>query len=69
MKQTFYIIRNDSASDGMYFSNGQYKTIYPNQEIVLEQQPTNKTANVTVTVFRKEILDTVKPALNKKVRH
>ena len=68
MKQTVYLIKNNSKSEGTYFYNGEYKIIYPGEEISLSKAPVNKTANVTITIYRKEVSDGVKEPLNKKVR-
>ncbi len=66
MKQTFYIIKNNSGSDGIYLLNGEYKTIFPGERIDLKSRPTNATSNVTITTYKKEIEET--PILNLKPR-
>ena len=69
MKTTKYILKNNSRSEGTYFYNGEYKSIGPNEEISLEHAPTNKTANLTLVIFKKEVKDDfVKEPLNKKIR-
>ena len=68
MKETKYIIRNNSRSEGTYFSNGEYKIIYPGEEILLDRAPVSKTANVTMIVFKKPVSEGIKEPLNKKVR-
>ena len=55
MKQTFYILKNSSLSDGTYFYDGEYKTLYAGQEVTLEKAPSNKTANLSVIQYRKEV--------------
>ena len=55
MKQTFYILKNNSGSDGTYLLNGEYKTIFPGERIDLENRPTNITSNVIISIFRKDI--------------
>ena len=66
MKQTFYILKNPSLSDGTYFMDGEYKTLYAGQEITLEKLPSNKTANLEIIQFRKEV--GFPKLLNKKTR-
>jgi hypothetical protein len=69
MKVTKYILKNNSRSEGTYLIDGEYKIIYPNEEISLQHAPTNKTANVTLIVYKKEVKDDfVKEPLSKKVR-
>lgn len=68
MKQTFYILKNNSASEGTYLYKDNYKSLMPEQEITLDQMPTNKTENITVIVYRKDIDNEVKKPLGKKVR-
>lgn len=59
MKQTFYILENKSASEGTYLQNGVYKTLFPNERIELTARPTNKTDNITITVYNKNIGETI----------
>lgn len=59
MKQTFYLLRNNSYSDGTYLVKGEYKILFPGQEIVLKQRPTNTTSNVLISVFKKEVDETI----------
>ena len=68
MRQSFYILKNDSLSSGMYFDGGDYKTLMPGLEVVLDHAPVNKTANIVVSVFRKEVENEIKQPLAKKVR-
>lgn len=55
MKKTFYTLRNNSGSEGTYLIDNDYKTLFPGQEITLERPPVNKTANIMLVIFRKEI--------------
>lgn len=59
MKQTFYLLRNNSYSDGTYLIKGEYRTLFPGQEITLRQRPTNTTSNILISVFRREIDETI----------
>ena len=68
MKQTKYIIRNNTRSEGTYFSNGEYKIIYPGEEILADTAPLTKTANVTVIVFKQTVNEKLAAPLNKKIR-
>lgn len=64
MKQTFYILKNNSSSDGTYLLNGEYKTIFPGERIDLKNRPTNMTSNITISIYKKEVSDS--PILNLK---
>ena len=64
MKQTFYMLKNTSMSEGTYLIDGEYKSIYPGETITLKKAPVNTTANVTLTMYRKETGN--QPILNKK---
>jgi len=64
MKQTFYMIRNDSKSEGTYLIDNEYKTIHPGQEISLPKPPVNKTVNVTLIMYKREVGES--PILYKK---
>jgi hypothetical protein len=64
MKQTFYILKNNSGSDGTYLLNGEYKTIFPGERIDLKNRPTNMTSNITLSIYKKEVSDS--PILNLK---
>jgi hypothetical protein len=66
MKQTFCILKNNSGSEGTYFIDGEYKTIFPGQEITLDKIPVNKTANITTVLYRRTIGE--EKVLNKKTR-
>lgn len=66
MKQTFYILKNNSGSDGTYLLNGEYKTIFPGERIDLKNRPTNMTSNITLSIYKKEVSDS--PILNLKPR-
>ena len=59
MKQTFYLLRNNSRSEGTYLLKGEYKTLYAGEEITLKQRPTNTTANILISVYRKEVGETI----------
>lgn len=59
MRQTFYLLRNNSNSDGNYLIDGVYKPIYPDEKIQLNRRPTSVTSNVTVSIFRKEVGETI----------
>ena len=63
MKQTFYILKNESGSEGTFLINGEYKSIYPGEKFEFTQKPTNKTENVTLIMYRKEVGES--PILNK----
>lgn len=64
MKKTFYILKNNSGSDGTYLLNGEYKTIFPGERIDLKSRPTNITSNVTISIYKKDVGDS--PILNLK---
>lgn len=64
MKQTFYIVKNNSRSEGTYLIKGEYKTIFPGEEITLKQRPTTTTSNVLISMYKKEVSDS--PILNLK---
>lgn len=64
MKQTFYILKNNSGSDGTYLLNGEYKTIFSGERIDLKNRPTNMTSNITISIYKKEVSDS--PILNLK---
>lgn len=66
MKQAFYILKNNSASEGTYLINGEYKVLFPGQEVTLDRAPSNKTENLITLVFRKEVGE--EKILNKKTR-
>ena len=66
MKQTFYILKNNSGSDGTYLLNGEYKTIFPGERIDLKSKPTNITSNVTISIYKKQVEES--PILNLKPR-
>ena len=55
MKKTFYILKNISGSEGTYFLDGEYKPLYPGDELVLDKLPVNKTANILISTFKKEV--------------
>jgi len=59
MKQTFYILKNNSGSDGTYLLSGEYLTLYPGDEVTLKQRPTNITSNIIVSMYRKEVGETI----------
>lgn len=59
MKQTFYILENKSASEGTYYMNGRYNSIFPGERIELTSRPVNKTENVIITVYTKNVGETV----------
>ena len=65
MKQTFYIIKNNSGSTGTFLFEGEYRTLFPGEEVTLKKAPTNKTDNLSVVMYRQEIRDTMK-VLHKK---
>ena len=66
MKQTFYILKNNSGSDGTYLLNGEYRTIFPGERIDLKSKPTNITSNVTISIYKKQVEES--PILNLKPR-
>ena len=53
--QTCYILENKSGSEGTYFINNEYKTLFPGQKIELTRRPTNVTNNIIITIYRKRI--------------
>lgn len=55
MRQTFYIIKNNSGSAGTYLIDNDYKTLFPGEKLTLDKKPVNTTANIIVTIFRKEV--------------
>ena len=63
MKQTFYILKNNSGSEGTFLIDGEYKSIFPGEKIELTKKPVNKTENVTLVIYRKNVGDS--PILNK----
>lgn len=63
MKQTFYILKNNSGSEGTFLIDGEYKSIFPGEKIELTKRPVNKTENVTLVIYRKNVGDS--PILNK----
>ncbi len=67
MKQTFYIVKNNSLSEGTYLFEGEYKTLFPGEEVTLKKAPTNKTANLSIVLYRQEMRDTMK-VLHKKTK-
>ena len=66
MKQTFYLLKNNSKSEGTYLLDGEYKTLYPDMEVTLPKAPSNKTENIIMILFRKETGE--EKILNKKTR-
>ena len=64
MKQTFFTLKNNSKSEGTYLIDGEYKVIYPGETISLKKSPTSYTANVSLTLYRKDIAES--PILYKK---
>ena len=54
MKETFYMLKNNSKSEGTYLIDGDYKPIYPGETITLKKSPVNYTDNVTIVMYRKE---------------
>lgn len=55
MKKTFYTLKNKSGSEGTYLLNGEYKPLYPGEEITLDRPPVNKTANIVLTIYKKNV--------------
>lgn len=55
MKQTVYLLKNESGSAGEYLVNDEYETLEPHKQIVLNQKPVNSTANIKVVPVRKEV--------------
>ena len=54
MKETFYMLKNNSKSEGTYLIDGEYKPIYPGETITLRKAPVNYTNNVIMVMYRKE---------------
>lgn len=69
MKKIFYILKNFSASEGVYFIDGDYKSLYPGDEITLEKMPVNKTANISLIMYKKEISSSVPLNVKTVVAH
>ena len=65
MKQTFYILENNSASEGTYYHKGKYESLFPGQTVELESRPVNKTENITITVYNKNMGETVLRKISK----
>ena len=65
MKQTFYLLKNNSYSEGTYLIKGEYKTLFPGDEITINQRPTNTTSNILISVYKKEMGEVI---LNLKPR-
>ena len=55
MKKTYYALKNNSGSEGTYYLDGKYLTLYPGQEINLEKAPVNKTSNLRLSIFKIEV--------------
>ena len=55
MKQTVYLLKNLSGSDGEYLMGDEYIPLAAHEEIVLNQKPVNWTANIKLVPVRKEI--------------
>lgn len=55
MKQTLYLLKNSSLSEGTYLYNGEYKSLFPNEEITLNTMPTSITDNIKVSMYKKDI--------------
>lgn len=60
MKIIYYVLKNISASDGSYVINGEYKPIYPNETLTLNQKPTTVTSNVVVSTTVATVEDKMK---------
>jgi len=54
MKETFFMLKNNSKSEGTYLIDGEYKPIYPGETITLKKSPVNHTSNVSVVIYRKD---------------
>ena len=54
MKETFFMLKNNSKSEGTYLIDGEYKPIYPGETITLKKAPVNHTTNVSVVIYKKE---------------
>lgn len=65
MKQTFYVLTNNSRSEGTVYIGGEYRTIYPDDRITTDKCPTNKTSNIIVSMYLKEMDEVIQ---NKKRR-
>lgn len=55
MTKTFYIVKNNSSSEGIYFIDGEYHSLFSGQEVQLEKLPVNKTSNLTLKILKKEV--------------
>ena len=54
MKETFFMLKNNSKSEGTYLIDGEYKPIYPGETITLKKAPVNYTNNVSMVMYKKE---------------
>lgn len=55
MKKMFYTLKNKSGSEGTYLLDGEYKPLYGGEEITLERPPVNKTSNITLTMYKRDV--------------
>lgn len=65
MKQTFYVLTNNSRSEGIVYIDGEYKSVFPDDRIVLDRCPTDRTSNIVLSIYRKEMDEVIQ---NKKRR-
>lgn len=57
MKSIYYMVRNESGSDGQYFIDGQYHYLAPGQKEILTKEPVNATQNVVISMFKREVFN------------
>lgn len=55
MKKMFYTLKNKSGSEGTYLLDDEYKPLYGGEEITLERPPVNKTSNITLTMYKRDV--------------
>lgn len=55
MKKTYYLMKNVSGSEGTYLLDGKYLPLYPGEEKVLDRPPVNKTANIMLSTFKRDV--------------
>lgn len=71
MKKTYYVLTNKSRSEGTYYLDGEYISIFPGDTVKLEKQPANVTSNVIVSMYQRDVGETIlnlKPRTTKVVK-
>ena len=54
MKDIYYMVRNESGSDGQYFLDGEYHYLASGQKEILKKEPVNATQNIVISMFKRE---------------